>query len=850
MSKQRAIIIFLLCSLAFTARAQDLPQFPKSSRIVTGSFPNGVAYYLVANNTSKGYATFALAQKGAYGQEVSREALKGPLRFLSSNGIGYGPEGYVAFPGEAAVYTFKDVPTFDSAVCDSALVMLNRLTEEFYGEQAVVICGDINTDKIKDKLQMLSLTVARRGPSPEGEEYEWIPSYYPGVIHYGNRSSGLAEISISFTSPRTRREHMNTPQPLVSQLYARQLGYIIRKRTEAAFAAAGLALGYARFGYVDSSRTPGDERYSFTIGVSDSCTEQATAILSSLLSELDSEGALEEEFLDAKNRFHAYAAKAFVSSSDNGELVGQCVANYLYGSNLADNETLAKFFYGRKMDTERDLALFNRFVSALLDPVRNLTLSYSTPADSLDAGAMLDSFRDSWVPRSGEAVSYTLKAADTLSLYYPVDRKLKLKSESVEPLTGGKLWTFSNGMNVVFRKSSDYQLRYALMIRGGCAEVPGILEGESAFVGDMLSLYDVAGLSQEHFSDMLGANGVSMDCKVSLSDMRISGTAPSNKLSLVMRSLLSIQKDRRFNDSAYSYYKRCEAIRQEAFRLTTDGINAITDSIMCPDFFYPSTKSMDKLSDGLPGKAEQYFQAQFRKNNDGILYIEGNYDEQTLLKYLCRTLGSFATSQAVSLRPKVPFQLCSGFATYAIDRKSHIAGDGTCSTNLALSAVRPFTMKDWCAFRISVEALRRILVEELAPMGQTIEIVPRLYLLPVERVAVFVNCHPCSATGLPAGVKAEDPINVAGALRTALERLRDAKITPTRLAGYKASLSNEMASEKSDPAFLMEACLRRYSEGKDMISHYATFLDKVTVEDVAAVLRDLEEGSKVEYVIK
>ena len=59
-----------------------------------------------------------------------------------------------------------------------------------------------------------------------------------------------------------------------------------------------------------------------------------------------------------------------------------------------------------------------------------------------------------------------------------------------------------------------------------------------------------------------------------------------------------------------------------------------------------------------------------------------------------------------------------------------------------------------------------------------------------------------------------------------------------------------MASEAADSDYIMEAYLRRNSEGKDMVSNYKTYLDKVSVEDVEAVLTALENGSKVEYVIK
>ena len=116
MSKVRAFISGLFCFLAFAAGAQDLPKLAKSSRIVTGTFPNGVSYYFVANNTLKGYANFAIVQKGADYQEAMRDGLgvlphfggRPAYRFLSSRGVGYGADGYVKYAGDAAIYFQMD----------------------------------------------------------------------------------------------------------------------------------------------------------------------------------------------------------------------------------------------------------------------------------------------------------------------------------------------------------------------------------------------------------------------------------------------------------------------------------------------------------------------------------------------------------------------------------------------------------------------------------------------------------------------------------------------------------------------------------------------------------------------
>jgi hypothetical protein len=849
MSIVRKLVVPLLLFLALPVgmKSQSLPTIKQLSGISSGRFPGGISYYIVPNTSSKGYANFALVQKGAGNQEDMRAGLD--VDFLSSKGIGYTRDGYISYSGSSAVFNFEDVPAFESVALDSAIVILFDLAGRYKGEQAVIVCGDIDAAKIKDRLYLMSLTVGPRIPVEEKNPYEWSPSSSIKIIHYQNSTRNLAEIKYSYSSPRTPKKYMNTPQPLVSEMYARLLGYILRKRLESAFASRDIPLAYVRFGYTDSSSTPSDEQYYFNLGVSEADLTLSAAVVSEVLANLDENGVSPDEFLDAKVRFQSWTQKNVVARISNRDYVSMCVSNYLYGANMTSRKAVAGFFSGRKISPERDLALFNRFVSALLDPQRNLTVSLGSPSDTLDVGVFKKTFLDSW-KASATPASYQLSYADTLALFYPVSRKLRVRSEETEPISGGRLWTFNNGMRVVFKKTAESSIRYSLMTRGGFSEVPGIACGESAFVGDMLGLYDVCGMDAVRFRNMLDANGITMNCKVSVSDMRISGTAPSTKLTLLFRSLLSVHRNRSLNPDAFDYYKRSEYLRQEASRLLPGGVNAVMDSIMCPDYCYPETKLSGRLTDSLPYKADEYFSSQFTRCNDGVLFIEGDLDETTIQKYLCRILGGFNTGRTVSVRPKLTYQLRSGMSTYTVDRAGSYLGDGQSSANLAMSAVRPFTIQSWCAFRIAMVALRRELIREMAPLGYYFEITPRLQLLPVEMVSVFINCRPCPSEGLPVDVEPSDALEVMNVLRDLMQKIGTTSVSAADLKGYKAALANEMAGELADPDYVMEAFLRRSSEGKDVVSNYSTYLSKVTSGDVAEVLAALEKGSRVEFVIK
>ena len=846
MVKARGLIILFIILLAFPFRlpASDLPVIKQTSQVQSGRFPSGLSYYLVHNSSSKGYANFALVQKGVGNRDDARVALDGS--FFPSKGVGYTPDGYISWEGPAAVFRFEDVPVFQSVASDSALVYLFKLVRSCRNEQAIIVSGDVNTSNIKDRLYMMSLMLEPR-LKVEDQDVQWRPERGLKVLHYPSTCRNLSIIKMTYRAPRTPRKYMNTPQPLVTEMYSQELGHILCKRLEGVFAQNDIPLAFVRFRYFDSSRYSDDEKYTLSLGVDARDISSATSLVSGVLSDLDANGVSQDELQDAKARFLSRIYKDAGTPATNRDNVQACVTNYLYGTNLASKGAIFDFFRGRKISPERDLSLFNAFVAALLERDRNLTLEYATPSDEIDAEALKNTFRSSWKSGSTPA-AYNVGSSDTLGLYYPVSKKIKISSEIPEPVSGGKMWSFSNGMKVVFRKSADANIRYAFMIRGGFTEIPGLSEGESAFTGDMLRLCTVSGMSPMRFHNMLESNGITIKCTVGVSDMRIFGTVQASKMNLLMRTLLSIQKNRSPDSWAFDYYKRSEALRQEAFRISSNGVNAVMDSIMCPDYLYPSTKTLSKLTDALPGKMESYFSSQFQKCNDGVMFIEGDLDEAYLQKLLCKTLGGFKTGKVFSVRPKIDYRLRSGWSTYTVDVGGSI-GDGV-SANIAMSAERPFTMQGWCAFRIAVEALRIRLVRDMASAGQHIEVIPQLQILPSERIAVFINCRPCPSEGLPSDVEPEDPLTALGGLRECLASLSLRPLDTAELKGIKNSLSNEMTSELQDPDYITEVFLRRYSEGKDMVSNWQSYLSKVTLDDVSEVLKNLEKGSKVEYVVK
>ena len=299
-------LILALCCLPMAA--EELPVIKKTSQISVGTLPNNVRFYLAENSTTKGYANFTLVQKGVADVSRSRRVLRklphfvdvAPYQFLSSKGIGYGPDGYVSYPDGNTVFSFNDVPTFDAAACDSTILLIFDLVNEFDGEQAVVVCGDISRSEIEAKLHVFSLNVSPRNSLASRKAYSWEPSENIRFVHTLNNTRNLVELSFIWDSPRTPQDRMNTPQPLVSYMYAQQLGHVLRKRVSRRFMRDNIPLSSFDVRYSDSAASSGDERFTYSISVDGKDLNRAVHVMAAIFSELDSEGASWEEVNDAK----------------------------------------------------------------------------------------------------------------------------------------------------------------------------------------------------------------------------------------------------------------------------------------------------------------------------------------------------------------------------------------------------------------------------------------------------------------------------------------------------------------------------------------------------------------------
>lgn len=847
------LLTILVALFSLPAHGQGLARLSQAPEISMGQFPNGITYYLVTNKAAYGYADYALVQKGApeetkfRGELLSLSHFDGqkPYRFLASHGVGYKACGYVERGEDYTMYRFEDVPTSDVASSDTTLMMLFDLCELCPTEQAIIISGDIDASAIRGKMSIFSLMVSKRESNPAAPAYIWDPQLSSEIVTTSNQFRQVASITASFAAPRTSPKHLGTIQTLVSDMMFAELDLIARARIRQAFRTADIPLGGLVLRRKTAADGPGDEGWSAQVFVAREDMQEAVETLADVLANLEVAGISEAELKDARDQYTATLGKtAFNTTVSNAGYLDKCAANYLYGTDLSPKSAAKDFLSKRQLPIATGTELFNQFTAALLDKQENLTLTVDAPGVPFQPEDIEAWYNSAW-SRPQQRMHYRPHFSDTLALGRAPGR-VKLKLETAEPVTGGVIWRFSNGMQVVYKKAETAgQFQYAFLFRGGFSSVPGLKKGEGAFVSDILGFYDVAGKNCHDFNSMLRANGITMERRVQVSDMLLTGTAPTSKLPLLLESVLALTRDRSFNAAEYDYYLRSERLRLERQRMATPGVLATTDRVMRPDYLFTPYKYSDNLSDDLPRRAESYFAKQFAKADDGIISLVGDLDPLVAQKILCKYLDGFKTSKGLSQRPQAQYTLRSDWVSLT-EEGAH-AEDA--SVHLALTSTLPVTAERYYTFRIAQLIIQKRLTAGLAECGYWASMKAGIEFYPKERWNLLISCLPAASDGLPSGVEPADPAVAAGIIRPVMESALKEKVSASELKIYKDLLLKQASYEANRPGAIQEAIIARYSYGKDLTSKYKTLIPKLTAASVDAFLKDLAESGKVEYIV-
>lgn len=863
------ILRIILCCLAFLVftgvHAQDIKVLPLDPAVKTEVLPNGIRCYVVNNAFHKGQADFALVQNTGVKstQEMDRESLvkiaRGGLdaqqRLLSPSVQDYftslgaipGKDGFVSITDDATLYHFKNVNiSARKEALDSSLLVLMEIIEKFSSSEdslirkwyvpsdhAIVVSGDVDAGNVLDKIRMLSYMIPR-SESVSRHGYVWENNAVE-ITSSSNAHSSVSEVSATWRFPRTPLDKMNTVQPLVVEKYMRAAAIVAKRRASSFLRTKNIPFAEVDCRYVLPENYLGDERFSITVKTDSDDMASAVRAVANVMSSLSAGEIGSDELKSAILEYYDDRLLQEKTLS-NSIYVRRCASAFLYNESLASDAEQNKFIMNRSISGDAELAIFKSMMSAYFTPESNLSLNCTSPDVALSQEAVDTLFHDAWVEKT--LFPFELK---TPVLVGAAD-KIKVQSVKKEYLSGGTLWTLSNGVRVIVKQTDAKDVvNWAFIASGGFGNIKDLKQGEAAYFSEYLDMCTMGGLSSEEFHDAIRLQGMTMNVEMKHSSTCFSGRIPDDGLEYLVRILLTQMKNTEPDQSLFEYHKKCESLRLSSLDGTLEQRITSIDSLICPDYRYSVCRS--GYSDEFMSKAESAFNKIWSCSDAGVLVLIGDVDEKKLKEVLVTYAGGFKTLGRKPSRPVVNYQPISG--TIQINR----TGDQNC-VDMVMSAQMPLSVKTYYTAELTSLCLRKACSKAVTGRGLHIRLNHNCSHYPHERVSLMLSLREASVEGFATGTSYYEPMEALGALRALLKDLSLIEVTDAELASYKALLKQRIKRRLSDPMYWYEIFEQRYVEGKDYYSSYEAKIDSITKDDIKQMLQMLSDGARVEYVIE
>lgn len=869
-SMKKAVLTVVAVLLVLLLQAQDIKILPIDPAIKMEVMPNGLKCYVAVNTSLKGIADFALIQNtgGKTISSIDRERIVDIAQdglasqkrllcptvqeFFTSLGAVPGKEGFVKVTDDATVYHFHNVniAARKEALDSTLLVMMgivDRVTDtedlvlrKWYtpSDQAIVVAGDVDAAKVLKDLRYLSyMTMA--SPSSQRRQYEWKDSASALVRTVADTSSVLSSFHLSWRLPLTPRDRMNTVQPIVFEKYMSALALIADARIRNSLQVAGLHYADVTCRYDIPENHLDDEKFKVSVTVAEDKFEEAVSVVSRVMAELDA-GKVDARELERAEYayFDQQILKERTHFLSNSLYISRCQDAFLYNASLSSEKEKRSFLMSRSIPDTTELKIFKTIVAAALDPMNNVSVCGVGTGAGMDEKALFSLFGKSWMASDSLARPSEIRVP---SMCDPAE-KIKVRSIKKEYLSGGTLWTLSNGFRVVVKQTAEKNVvHWSLVLNGGYGNIEDLREGEAPYLSEYLDMCRIGGIDATSFRDAARRRGMTMDFKVNHSNTCLKGRIPYDELEYLLRSLTTILNTSKPDYRQAEYVMGCAGLRKDMRTGTLEERIAVIDSIMCPGYRY-SIRRLGFDRDFI-GKAEKFFDNLSRRVNTGVLVLVGDVDEKRLKEVLMTFGGAFVTSSKTLSRPVVSYQPISGTVTHkeAADENS---------VYMVMSTPISLTVGNYYASEIAGMCLRRSLSRIVTGRGLSVSLKHKCSLYPQERLSMMISLNEASVEGFAPGTSHSEPLEALASVRLQLKDLGSIDLTDTELASYKALLKQRVKRRQSDPEFWLEAVPLRYLEGKDFTSGYQTKIDAVTREDVIGLLQLLSEGARVEYIIE
>lgn len=750
--------------------AQELPLMPQDPAVQSCVFPNGLSCYTVGNTTTKGLADITLVKR--------------------------------VYDGTDIIEAHKNVVLSSEVAVDSMLLNIMRKVEAdgIPADCAVIVSGDVNTGEIQTKLKYMSLMVNSSLPSSV-PDYVWdgCAKVSSSVIDVDGKD--LSTVSYNWQAPRMPEESLHTTQLAIYNKAAWELGNVACTWIKRALRKENIPYADISYSHDNSSDLLSHENFSFLVTVAAEDAKKVKDIIASVLASLDRGEAGVSDVIMAENSYLRSLEKvADRKVISNDEYTAMCRNAFLFGTSLSSDRELLAFFRSKYVSPASRRKIFSDITSAMIDMD-----VHADTIDGLPSGVML---------------------SDTIGLPGPFEAKTKIRMSKKDSFSGGNMWTFTNGLKVVYRKmnSTDGRLYYSMSLGSGFGNIPDLERGEGAYMSDYLDLCWIAGMKGSYFRDLLDLSGMTMETKMGLFNTVITGHVEDRNAKLLMGALLAVANESRPDTLEMDYYSRCERLKLDLH--FQHDVKAAIDSQMCPGYKYSSYKSALGVREETFVKAQKLFSSMTSKMNDGLLVIVGDMDEMELKRLLQYYVGGFKVKNVASRRPSLEYHPVSGWSAYNVEGEKDAAA-------VVITAPIAMTSANHFATEIVAVMIDRRLKNTFELKGIPVSLSLARNIYPDERFSIMIELSGKSSV--------ED-------ITTLYKILSDAEITAEEMTSCKEYLKKSYALQSETASYWLRVIPLRHQEGKDFTTGAAAKIDAVTLQELQNVLNALDKGAGIEYI--
>ncbi len=842
--KKLIYIAFLF--LTHNLFGETLGHIGDHAKILKGTLPNGLSYYIMDNKTAPGYADFTFIQKTSepYTDSLSAEnysILKDMhnfrggefFKFLDNLGIGAENGFSIRRNYDNLVYCFSDIAVSrNSSVTDSLLLAILNLSspknciqdklsteENIYRPdlQAIVIVGDVDTGTTAAKIHTLFQVVPRPTATVPTHIQPAEVDFDKNFIYVKNIETDCATLTIDHIFPPIDTAYITTAVPFIYEYFTDLTIEVIKSRLNKELASAGffpIDSDVRIYPYIDRQK----------LRISLQCAPQeyldAYKILLSLLEQITHFGITEEEFRRESDKVFfrtddLYRRRKILS---NDYFSKQCIENFTMGTPISPIEMQKAYLDKSKEFIHRTEA--SGFMKELLNPKHRIT----TCTAPIATEGMENIKVEIKQPDTDTIPTLKVDMAETEK-----DQKFKL---FINKRTGIVSRRLSNGSILAYKQfenAGDW-IYFEAFAKGGISLLGNDMYTISKYINDIAKLSKTDGFDLYERKEIGNTFHIGVERYINIEDRRITGKFHKDYFHEFMQMVCAYFKGSTPDNANFEKYRKAQLailpyLNNSPERLLEELSNDIK-------FKNPSPQ----ISDSLPLTQTDYEKALnvinmlFANAADFTFTFTGDVNSNKLMKYAEEAISSLGQKKSgLGKNENDTFYI----ARYDSFETIEVPMEHPRSINsYKITIPSSFSMEERICSRIAARFIERDIIREFANLGVIVKTSSRFHRYPKEAMTLEFRFT------IPDSVH----IHIDNLFSETIRNLSNRKIGNEELEIIRRNIElKDTYSSLTNPSYWSRVLRNRYINRKDFYSRMNSVLDAVTAADIENTLKKYNE---------